>query len=135
MCSSPRQPSPPKYEAPEPLPVPAPVPLPPPPPPAPLPPMVSAPPAPPVAPPTPPPMVPMMPPPAPPAIVPPSTALPPTLTGQNDENPVVKKRKSKRRELQQASGGTDALRIPLDKSKSIGSAKGGTGSTGLNIPK
>ena len=45
---------------------------------------------------------------------------------------VVKKRKSKRKELQQASGGTDALRINLN--KSIGQAKGSTGTTGLNIP-
>ena len=64
---------------------------------------------------------------------------PPQLVNNTDEEAaIVKRRKSKRKELQQASSGTDALRIPLagsDKGRSIGAAKGGTGSTGLNIPK
>ena len=51
-----------------------------------------------------------------------------------EDQPVIKRRKSKRKELQQASSGTNALRIPLD--KSIGSTPdGGTGSSGLNIPR
>ena len=51
-----------------------------------------------------------------------------------EEDAIIKRRKSKRKELQQASSGTDALRIPLD--KSIGATpSGGTGSSGLNIPR
>ncbi len=74
------------------------------------------------------------PPPAPaaPLVIP--TTPPPQSVNQGDEDSaIVKKRKSKRKELQQASTGTSALRIDLN--KSIGSAKGSTGSTGLNIPK
>ena len=53
-----------------------------------------------------------------------------------EDSAIVKKRKSKRQELQQASSGTSALRIPLDKNKSIGSTPtGSTGSSGLNIPR
>lgn len=61
-------------------------------------------------------------------------APPPAMVeGQSQEQPIVKRRKSKRKEIQQASKGASALRIPLD--KKLGSvAKGGTGSTGLNIP-
>jgi hypothetical protein len=71
----------------------------------------------------------------PPAVVQ-QQAPPPVLTDTNEENAAVKKRKSKRKEIQQASRGTDALRIPLDKSASIGSSgAGASGSTGLNIPK
>tara|TARA_Y100000015_G_scaffold2535_1_gene2386 strand:- start:105 stop:449 length:345 start_codon:yes stop_codon:yes gene_type:complete len=58
---------------------------------------------------------------------------PVAVDGQSTDQPIVKKRKSKRRELQQASKGASALRIPL--SKKLGSTpSGGTGSTGLNIP-
>lgn len=68
-----------------------------------------------------------------------SQAPPPILVqGQTagQENAIVKRRKSKRQELQQASGGTSALRIPLDSQSAIGSTPAGsTGSTGLNIPK
>ena len=79
---------------------------------------------------------------APPAPAPPplpqtpAQAPPPQLTdSQNSEDAaIVKRRKSKRKELQQASSGTDALRIPLD--KSIGATpSGSTGSSGLNIPR
>lgn len=63
-------------------------------------------------------------------------APPPQLANSTEDSGIVKRRKSKRQELQQASGGTDALRIKLNKSNSIGSAKSGsTGSSGLNIPK
>ena len=68
-----------------------------------------------------------------------SQTPPPTLVqGQSSsqDNAIVKKLKSKRQELQQASGGTSALRIPLNGQDSIGSTPtGSTGSTGLNIPK
>lgn len=92
---------------------------------------------------------------APPPVMPPQTAaapmpaapLPPMPSSMNgsapppvlvngtgaDQDPIVKRLRSKRQELQQASGGTSALRIPLD--GSIGPASGSTGSTGLNIPK
>ena len=74
--------------------------------------------------------------PAPPAPLPAiqQQAPPPVMVeGQNNKEPVIKKRKSKRKELQQASRGASALRIPLD--RKLGAvAKGGTGSTGLNIP-
>ena len=77
--------------------------------------------------------------PAPPApIIQPvvEAAPPPQLVDPgNEDSAIIKRRKSKRKELQQASSGTDALRIPLDRSKTIGNATGGTGSTGLNIPK
>ena len=75
---------------------------------------------------------------APPApLITPETrqAPPPQLTNSTDDSGIVKRRKSKRQELQQASGGTDALRIKLNKSSGIGGAKKGTGSSGLNIPK
>jgi hypothetical protein len=66
-------------------------------------------------------------------------APPPTLVqGQmaGQDNAIVKRRKSQRQELQQASGGTSALRIPLGGQEAIGSTPtGSTGSTGLNIPK
>ena len=58
---------------------------------------------------------------------------PPVLTSTSTEEPTLKKRRSKRQELQQASKGTSALRI--ERSKGIGTKTGGTGSTGLNIPK
>ena len=58
---------------------------------------------------------------------------PPVLTNTSTEEPTLKKRRSKRQELQQASKGTSALRI--ERSKGIGTKTGGTGSTGLNIPK
>lgn len=57
---------------------------------------------------------------------------PPILTNTSKEVPTLKKRRSKRQELQQASKGTSALRI--ERSKGIGTNTGGTGSTGLNIP-
>ena len=59
---------------------------------------------------------------------------PPQLANSDEDAGIVKRRKSKRKELQQSSRGTDALRIKLDRSKSIGSPKKGTGSSGLNIP-
>ena len=58
---------------------------------------------------------------------------PPVLTNTGTEEPTLKKRRSRRQELQQASKGTSALRI--ERSKGIGTKTGGTGSTGLNIPK
>lgn len=59
-------------------------------------------------------------------------APPPTLVqGGDDTEPVVKQRKSKRREVQQASKGTAALRIPLN-TGATEAAGGNTG--GLNIP-
>ena len=58
---------------------------------------------------------------------------PPQLTTTSTEEPALKKRRSRRQELQQASKGTSALRI--ERSKGIGTGTGGTGSTGLNIPK
>ena len=133
MCSAPKMPSydPPEYEAPEfnmpeiqELPPPAPLPT-------------MAPPAPPVRPPAAPPQTFMPPPPMPPpAPIQQESTPPPVLTDTDTENAVVRKRKSQRKELQQASRGTDALRIPLDKSGSIGSTGAGTsGATGLNIPK
>ena len=119
MCSAPKAP---KIPEPEPLAQVEPLPIqqqaPPAPPVAPVPPLVSQPTAP-----TPPP-VPMSQPQAPPPV---------QVEGQSDDQAIVKRRKSKRKELQQASKGASALRIPLD--KKLGSvAKGGTGSTGLNIP-
>ena len=58
---------------------------------------------------------------------------PPVLTTTSTEEPNLKKRRTMRQELQQASKATSALRI--ERSKSIGTNTGGTGSTGLNIPK
>ena len=106
----------------EPLPEPTPLPTPRPPAPSPV-----------MAP--PPPVAPMQMAPAPPPQQPlPPMAPPPQLVQNVDDEALVKKRKSKRKELQQASSGTDALRIPLD--KSIGATpKGSTGSSGLNIPR
>ena len=75
--------------------------------------------------------------PAPPPMPLSATQAPPPpvqVDGQSvQDQAIVKKRKSKRKELQQASTGTDALRIPLTK-KLGATASGGTGSTGLNIP-
>lgn len=109
---------------PEPLPPPKPLPLPQQP---------TAPPV--VAPPTP--VTPAPAPPAPPPLpqTPPQAPPPQSTTNQGAEDAaIVKRRKSKRKELQQASSGTDALRIPLD--KSIGATPtGSTGSSGLNIPR
>lgn len=70
----------------------------------------------------------------PPAPITNQMAPPPVqVEGQSTDQPIVKKRKSKRKELQQASKGASALRIPL--TKKLGSTPtGGTGSTGLNIP-
>jgi hypothetical protein len=120
MCSAPKAPKIPKAE---PLPTSEPLPTtqqaPPPPPLAPVQAMQAQP----VAPPTPPP-VPMSQAQAPPPV---------QVEGQSTDQPIVKKRKSKRKELQQASKGASALRIPL--TKKLGSvASGSTGSTGLNIP-
>lgn len=73
-------------------------------------------------------------PPLPPVQQIPNTPPPQLTQGQGAEDTaVVKRRKSKRKELQQASRGTDALRIDL--SKAIGGPSGSTGSTGINIPK
>ena len=59
-------------------------------------------------------------------------APPPTLVaGADDVEPVVKQLKSKRKQVQQASRGTSALRIPLNTGLSE-SAGGNSG--GLNIP-
>ena len=114
----------PKMKEPEPLPAPEPLPTP------------QQPAAPrPVAPPPAAPAAPAAAPPLPPVPVTPQAAPPPQQvnSGSAEEAPIVKRKKSKRKELQQASSGTSALRIPLD--KKIGStAKGSTGSTGLNIP-
>ncbi len=70
-------------------------------------------------------------PPAPPPMeVPEAPAPPPTTVPQGDADAVkVKKRKSKRQELQQKSQGANALRIPLNTGGSTGKA------SGLNIPK
>lgn len=63
----------------------------------------------------------------------PTPAPPPTLVQGNQEmEPTVKRKKTKRREVQQASRGTAGLRIPLN----TGSSEAAGGSTGgLNIPK
>jgi hypothetical protein len=104
--------------------------------PEPLPTKQAAPQAPPVAP--PPVITPVAAAPAPPPMpVQPGQAPPPQVvqSGQSAEDAaIVKRKKSKRKELQQASSGTSALRIPLQ--KSIGSTPtGGGGSSGLNIPR
>jgi hypothetical protein len=75
--------------------------------------------------------------PPPPAPLAPIAETPPPPTAVNansaEDAPIVKKRKSKRKELQQASSGTDALRI---KPNRLGATpSGNTGSSGLNIPK
>lgn len=114
----------PKMEAPEPLPPPEPLPIP------------QAPPAPPPAPPTPPMQAAPAAPPPPPIPQTPQQAPPPQSTQSQsaEDTAIVKRRKSKRKELQQASSGTDALRIPLD--RAIGTTPtGSTGSSGLNIPR
>lgn len=55
-------------------------------------------------------------------------------TNPNQDQAIIKRRKSKRKELQQSAKGASALRIP--KTQSIGSTpSGNTGSTGLNIPR
>ena len=62
-------------------------------------------------------------------------APPPVLvnSASTTGDAIIQKRRSKRQELQQASRGTDALRIPLQ--SGIGTLPTGTtGSTGLNIP-
>ena len=120
MCSAP---SPPKIPKAEPLPPPKPLPTP-----------QQAPPPPPLAPVQPQSAQPVAPAPPPPSMMANTPAPPPVqVEGQNQDQALIKKRKSKRKELQQASRGASALRIPLD--KKLGSvAKGGTVSTGLNIP-
>ena len=115
----------PKMKDPEPLPAPEPLPTP------------QQAPAPPSAPP-PAPVTPAPAAPAPPPIPQTPAQAPPPQTVQNaqsaEDTAIVKRRKSKRKELQQASSGTDALRIPLD--KSIGATpSGSTGTSGLNIPR
>jgi hypothetical protein len=119
MCM-PSTPDIPEYKAPEPLPQPEPLPT-----------AAPAPPPPVIAP-------PQAVNPAPAAPLAPQTSLdiptpPPTLAQTPVDDALVKKKKSKRSELQQANKGTKALRIPLN--QAIGGATGGTGSTGLNIPK
>ena len=113
----------PEIKQPEPLPAPEPLPTP-----------QQAPPPPPMAPMPIPQAAPAAPAPPPMPVSQGTTPPPQQVTSQSAEDqPIVKRKKSKRAELQQASGGTKALRIPLD--KKIGStAKGSTGSTGLNIP-
>ncbi len=58
----------------------------------------------------------------------PQAAPPPVLVQGQDMEPVVKRKKSKRTQVQQASKGTSALTIPLN----TGVEGGATG--GLNIP-
>lgn len=113
MCSAPSAPS-----IPEPKPLPMPAPLPAPQAPAPPPPVAPAPKA---------PTVPATPPPK--SQGPAPTPPPPALVDGMDETPAVKKRKSKRKVLQQQSKGTSVLKIPLN------TGSGGKGkSAGLNIP-
>jgi len=62
----------------------------------------------------------------------PTPAPPPVLVqGDQDMEPTVKRKKTKRKEVQQASKGTAGLRIPLNTGSSA-AAGGSTG--GLNIP-
>ena len=61
----------------------------------------------------------------------PTPAPPPTLVQGTETEPVVKRKKTKRREVQQASKGTAALTIPLN-TGATEAAGGNTG--GLNIP-
>lgn len=74
---------------------------------------------------------------APPPPVTPQQAPPPVTvqsTNPSQDQAIIKRRKSKRKELQQSAKGAGALRIP--RTKSIGSTPdGSTGSTGLNIPR
>lgn len=58
----------------------------------------------------------------------PQAAPPPVLVQGQDMEPAVKRKKTKRKQVQQASKGTSALTIPLN----TGVAGGTTG--GLNIP-
>ena len=121
MCSAPKMP---KMKDPEPLPAPEPLPQP-----------QQAPPARPVAPVATPAPVQAAPPLPPPVSTPQAAPPPQAVTSTADaDQAIIKRKKSKRKELQQASSGTDALRIPLQ--KSIGSTpSGSTGSSGLNIPR
>ena len=115
----------PKMDKVKPLPEPEPLPTP-----------QQAPQAPPVAP--PPTIAPVTAAPAPPPMpIQPNQAPPPQVvqSGQSAEDAaIVKRKKSKRKELQQASSGTSALRIPLN--KKIGSTPAASSSSsGLNIPR
>ena len=115
MCSAPSMPS---IPEPEPLPTPKPLPTP-----------QQAKPAPVTA---PPPQMPVQKTaPLPKQVDAPTPAPPPTLVQGEMEEPAVKRKKSKRQALQQASKGTAALTIPLNDAiaKSAGGATGG-----LNIP-
>lgn len=58
----------------------------------------------------------------------PTPAPPPVLVQGEAEEATVKRVKSKRKQVQQASKGTSSLKIPLNVSDSVKS------STGLNIP-
>jgi hypothetical protein len=62
----------------------------------------------------------------------PTPAPPPVLVQGDEMEPTVKRKKTKRKEVQQASKGTAALTIPLNTDNSA-AAGGSTG--GLNIPK
>jgi|TARA_B100000085_G_scaffold266364_1_gene274973 hypothetical protein len=115
----PEIPEPKEIPAPEPLPTPQQAPLPPVMPPV-----------------TPTPVQPSMPAAPPPAAIQRDAPAPVVVqsTNPNQDQAVIKRRKSKRRELQQQAQGASALRIP--RTQSIGSTPaGGTGSTGLNIPR
>ena len=60
---------------------------------------------------------------------------PPMAVNANDaDNPGLRKKTSKRKQLQQASRGTDPLKIPLDKAKSGVNTQSPSGSRPLNIP-
>lgn len=73
------------------------------------------------------------PPPAPPPQQEPQMPTPaPELVGADDKAPTVKQPASKRKQLQQASSGTSALKIPLNTGGGGGAAK--KASSGLNIP-
>lgn len=61
----------------------------------------------------------------------PTPTPPPVLVQGEETEPVVKRQKTKRREVQQASKGTSALVIPLN-TGATEAAGGNTG--GLNIP-
>lgn len=115
----------PKIETPEPLPPPEPLPTP-----------QQAPPPPPIAPVAPVQQQPVAPTAPPPPITPQQAPPPVTVQSSNptQDQAIIKRRKSKRKELQQSAKGAGALRIP--RTKSIGSTPdGSTGSTGLNIPR
>lgn len=132
MCSAPSV-SAPKIPEPEPLPPPKPLP-----PPQPMPTPAAPPPPPSVAPEPPPKPAPI---PAPAPIVQDKAqvqAPPPVETAAAGEaEPIVKRRKSARTQVQQANTGTGALRIPLStkNNKPAGASSSGKGlSSGLNIP-